>query len=99
MERLFLPPKIGYTLGALTLALGSYSLIQTVDAYGQSRYYEGQADLLYQSGQSQQAMQAEENIDTLNRNVLGNGIITVGFMSLSSLAFYWRMNGRSRDYT
>lgn len=94
MERIYLPPKVGKTLGVIIFGFASFSTYQAVDTYGQTRYHDGQADALHAADQVEAAAVAGKKVDELQARLLGNILVSLGFIGVSSTSFYLASNGR-----
>jgi hypothetical protein len=98
MERIYLPPRVGNSLGAITLVFAGFALFQTIEAYGDAKYFEGQSDTLEINQQYDIASRANDNIDELQRQTMGNGLITAGFLCVAATSFHLASNGRHRQH-
>jgi hypothetical protein len=99
MEKIYLPPKVGNVLGLMTLGLAGMTMFHAIDAYGQAKYFDGQADILRTTEQHQSAQMAEDNVDAYRASIIGDAGVALGFISISSVSFYLSARGYSRRDT
>ena len=88
MEKFYLPRKLGHTFGVVTLALAGVTVLHALDSFGEAKYYEGQGAMATTQGEHEAAHNAQENIDQLQTQIVGNVLIALGFIGVSSLSFY-----------